>query len=144
MTIELKRLDIQPELRRVNAQPELLRARDTMLKDEIIYVGNTYSLAYLSQLPDGTPFNPSNAYAELVEYASQEFIEIGMLGNNGSGAACKIEGNQISFTLSASHTQNPMRYKLFVTAVYNDGQTVSNFVHLRVKAKSQLVNSEHF
>jgi hypothetical protein len=111
------------------------------IKDRI-YAGNTFALAYESLEPssDGgfieTPMPPVSAYAEMWDVQNQEFIDLGVVGPNGVGAACTVEGNVISFTVPTSATGEAGDFRLFTTAVYADGQEVTEVHEFKIKARA--------
>lgn len=110
------------------------------VKDRI-QVHNTYTVRFASIEDSESAFskaaiNPASAYAELWSVSTQQFIALGSLGPNSVGSAATIEDNIITFTVPKTATTVFGDYKLFVTAVYADGEEVTEMVPFKIMARS--------
>lgn len=97
-------------------------------KDKII-VGATYSVAYECYEPSDsansftrTPLNPTSGTVKMLDVQTQQFVQLGATTDEDDAT---IDGNVISYTVPSSKTQTEGDYKLFTTAVFADGQIVT-------------------
>src|SRR6478735_41912 len=98
-----------------------------------IYTGDTLKVQYESLQADPTDANsygftksvalPDSARAQVWDVTRQDFLEIG--GTGIDFAAADVEDNIITYLLDGEFTTDEGSYKIFITAVYPDGQEVT-------------------
>jgi hypothetical protein len=109
-----------------------------------IYTGDTLKVQYESLQADPTDANsygftktealPDSARAQVWDVTRQEFLEIGGVGT--TFAPADVEDHIITYLLEGDFTVQEGSYKIFITAVYPDGQEVTEMRAFKIAPRS--------
>ncbi len=113
----------------------------------IIFTGDTFKVTYESLQPgtadvydpnnygfEKVPALPDSAFAQVWDITSQAYLELGGVGIDQAEA--DVDQHKVSFTLDEAFTQNSGSYKIYITAVYPDGQKVTEMRAFKVSPRS--------
>lgn len=110
---------------------------------DAIRVGDTYAasfecLAPTSEDPNSFQFwkeavNPTDTEVQLWSVTEQEYLLIGP-GDTDTDTAT-VTDNIVSYLVAGEHTQVTGDYKLYITAIFSDGQRVTEEYLYKVRAK---------
>jgi hypothetical protein len=111
---------------------------------ERIFTGDTYAVAFECLEPQAegvntfefgrAPITPTDTEVTLWDVQSQALVNIGPGGTDTDTAT--ITDNQVSYLLDGSFTQTVGDYKMFVTAIFADGQRVTEKYQFKVQART--------
>ena len=109
----------------------------------IIFQGDAFRVRYESLEADPLDTNgynftkseyiPDSAYVQVWNVTAQAFLELD--GPDSDRAEADVDDNIISFLLESQFTQQTGSYKMFVTAVYPDGQEVTQMQTIKVSPR---------
>lgn len=109
-----------------------------------IYTGDTLKVQYESLQADAVDANnygftkspafPDSARAQVWDVTRQSFLEIGGTGIDFDDA--DVDNNIITYLLDGMFTAEEGSYKIFITAIYPDGQEVTEMRAFKIAPRS--------
>ena len=110
----------------------------------VIFTGDTLKVQYESlqadpEDADSYNFNKTiaevdSAFAQVWDVTNQAFLPIG--GEDVFEAAADVDMNIVTYTLPGTFTVTSGSYKIFITAVYPDGQKVTDMRSFKVSPRT--------